>query len=50
MKAKGILHTKEVKGDEIVEIKIWQVPNSADKTYGIMETKKSLIILPELRI
>ncbi|MHB8483205.1 MAG: toxin-antitoxin system TumE family protein [Nitrospiria bacterium] len=35
MRAKGILHTKEVKGDEIVEIKIWQVPISADKTYGI---------------
>jgi hypothetical protein len=35
MKAKEILHTKEVKGDEIVEIKILQVPISADKTFGI---------------
>ena len=35
MKAVKILHTKEVTGDEIVEIKIWQVPKSADKPYGV---------------
>ena len=26
MKASKILHTKEIKGEEVVEIKIWQVP------------------------
>ncbi|MEW6740573.1 MAG: toxin-antitoxin system TumE family protein [Nitrospirota bacterium] len=35
MKAMKVLHTKEVKGDEIVEIKIWQVPRSEDKPHGI---------------
>ncbi len=35
MKAVRVLHTKEVKGDEIVEIKIWQVPMSEDKPHGI---------------
>jgi len=35
MKAIKILHTKEVKGDEIVEIKIWQVPKSADRPHGV---------------
>ena len=30
MGASLILHTKEVKGDEIIEIKIWKVP----KTHG----------------
>ncbi len=35
MKASLILHTKEVKGNEIVEIKIWQVPKTKDKPHGI---------------
>lgn len=35
MKARLVLHTKEVKGDEIIEIKIWQVPRSADKPHGV---------------
>lgn len=35
MKATKILHTKEIKGDEIVEIKIWQVPKSKDKPHGV---------------
>lgn len=35
MRAVLLLHTKELKGDELVEIKIWQVPMSADKPYGV---------------
>lgn len=35
MKTTLILHTKEVKGNEIVEIKIWQVPKSKDKPHGV---------------
>ncbi|HAK89154.1 MAG TPA: hypothetical protein DHV16_02515 [Nitrospiraceae bacterium] len=35
MKGIKILHTKEVKGDELVEIKIWQVPKSEDKPFGV---------------
>jgi len=35
MKAKLILHTKEMKGDEIVEMKVWQVPKSGDKPHGV---------------
>ncbi|MDP1759660.1 MAG: DUF6516 family protein [Thermodesulfovibrionales bacterium] len=35
MKAVRILHTKEIKGDEIVEIKIWQVLKSDDKLHGV---------------
>ena len=35
MKATKILHTKEIKGEEVVEIKIWQVPKSDDKPFGI---------------
>jgi hypothetical protein len=35
VKAAEILHTKEIKGDEIVEIKIWQVPKSKDKPHGV---------------
>jgi len=35
MKAKLILHTKEMKGDEIVEAKVWQVPKSGDKPHGV---------------
>jgi hypothetical protein len=30
-----LLHTKQMQGDEIVEIKIWAVPKSADKPHGI---------------
>ncbi|OGP72834.1 MAG: hypothetical protein A2V86_09000 [Deltaproteobacteria bacterium RBG_16_49_23] len=35
MRAVKILHTKEVKGDEIVEIKIWQVPKSKNPPHGV---------------
>lgn len=35
MKTTLILHTKEVEGEEIVEIKIWQVPKSKDKPHGV---------------
>lgn len=35
MRATLILHTKEVKSDEIIEIKIWQVPKSKDKPHGV---------------
>jgi hypothetical protein len=35
MKASRVLHTKEIKGDEIVEIKIWRVPKSKDRPYGV---------------
>jgi hypothetical protein len=31
MRAKLILHTKEIKGEEIVEIKIWQLPRAGTK-------------------
>ncbi|MBF0330273.1 MAG: hypothetical protein HQL10_14060 [Nitrospirae bacterium] len=30
-----ILHTKELKGEELVEIKIWQVPKTEDKPFGV---------------
>ena len=30
-----LLHTKQMQGDEIVEIKIWDVPKSADKPHGV---------------
>lgn len=29
------MHTKEMKGDEIVEAKVWQVPKSGDKPHGV---------------
>lgn len=35
MKAIKVLHTKELKGDEVVEIKIWRVLKSEDKLYGV---------------
>jgi len=35
MRATKILHIKEIKGDEIVEIKIWKVPVSEDKPNGV---------------
>ncbi len=35
MKAKLILHTKEVKGDEIIEIKIWKVQKSKSYPDGV---------------
>ena len=35
MKTKLVLHTKEIKHDEIVEIKIWEVPPSKDKPHGV---------------
>jgi hypothetical protein len=35
MKANLFLHTKEIKGDEVVEIKIWQVPKTIDKPHGV---------------
>lgn len=35
MRAKLILHTKEMQGNEIVEIRIWQVPKSPDKPDGL---------------
>jgi hypothetical protein len=35
MKAKLILHTKEIKGEEAVEMKVWQVPKSSEKPHGV---------------
>lgn len=35
MKATLVLHSKEVKGDEIVEIKIWRVAESGDMPHGV---------------
>jgi Family of unknown function (DUF6516) len=35
MKAKLVFHTKTVKGDEIVEVRIWQTPESIDRPHGI---------------
>lgn len=35
MRAKLVFHTKTVKGDEIVEIKIWQTPMPLDRPHGI---------------
>lgn len=35
MKAKLVFHVKTVKGDEIVEVKIWQVPRSLDRPHGV---------------
>ena len=35
MTSRLILQTKEMKGDEIVEIKLWQVPVTVDKPHGV---------------
>ena len=35
MPAKIILHTKQIKEDEIVEIKIWQLPESKSRTHQV---------------
>lgn len=35
MRANLFLHTKEIKGDEIIEIKIWQMPETLDKPHGV---------------
>jgi hypothetical protein len=35
MGAQLLLHSKQMQGDEIVEIKIWDVPKSADRPHGI---------------
>jgi hypothetical protein len=35
MKAKLVFHTKTIKGDEIVEVKIWQMPKSLNRPHGI---------------
>ena len=35
MKAKLVFHTKTVKGDEIVEVKIWQMLKSLNRPHGI---------------
>ncbi len=35
MKAKLVFHAKTVKGDDIVEVKIWQMAKSVDRPHGI---------------
>jgi len=35
MTAKLVLHTKQIKGDELVEIKIWQLPESKSRTHQV---------------
>ncbi len=35
MKAVLILHSKELKGDELIEIKIWKVSKTEDKPDGV---------------
>lgn len=35
MSANLLLHTKQMQGDEIVEIKIWQMPKSEDRPHGV---------------
>ena len=35
MTAKLLLHSKEIKEDEIIEIKVWQVPKSTEKPHGV---------------
>jgi len=35
MKAKLVFHAKTIKGDEIVEVKIWQMPKSLERPHGI---------------
>jgi hypothetical protein len=35
MNATLVLHTKTINGDEVVGIKIWQVPKSTDKPHGV---------------
>jgi hypothetical protein len=35
MKAKLVFHTKTVKGDEIVEIKIWEMSKTVYRPHGI---------------
>ena len=35
MTAKLLLHSKEIKEDEIIKIKVWQVPKSTEKPHGV---------------
>ena len=35
MTAVLVLHTKEIRGNEIVEIKVWQVPRSKAVPHGV---------------
>ena len=35
MTAVLVLHTKEIRGNEIVEIKVWQVPRSKTVPHGV---------------
>jgi len=35
MRAVLVLHTKEIRGNEIVEIKVWQVPRSKAVPHGV---------------
>ncbi|MBN2033279.1 MAG: hypothetical protein JW836_08390 [Deltaproteobacteria bacterium] len=35
MRAKLVFHTKTIKGDEIVEVRIWEIPRSLHKPHGI---------------
>lgn len=44
MKANLFLHTKEIKGNELVEIKIWQVSKTIDKPDGV---KFSLVYIKD---
>jgi hypothetical protein len=39
MEAKLLLHTKEIKGDEIVEIKIWQLPKTHHVKFSVVYIK-----------
>ena len=39
MKAKLLLYTKEIKGDEIVEIKIWQLPKTRQVKFSVVYIK-----------
>jgi hypothetical protein len=39
-----VLHTKEIRGNEIVEIKIWKVPRTTDRPHGV---KISIVYIKE---
>jgi hypothetical protein len=44
MRGVKTLYTKEIKSDEIVEIKIWQVPKSKNNTQGAIRFQSVRLI------
>ena len=56
MTAKLVLHTKQIKEDELIEIKIWQLPESKSRTHQVkfsivyVKNGKRLIVMIMQRV